>query len=199
MSKHSTKSKSTPSSGVTGNGGGMSGASATGDERRTGMMSGAANLAHEAADTVRDAASASASSVKRQVTQVLDKQVASGADLIRQVARSTRHAADDLERDIPQVAGVIRAVADRADTYANDLTTKSLDDIIRSASEFTRRQPAVVFGAAAMAGFLILRMMKAGSEQREGGHGMAPRSSTGDMGHRQGSAGTMGGSGDHVS
>ena len=51
----------------------------TRNEGLTGLMSGAANLAHEAADTMMEAASTSASSVKRQVSEVLDRQVASGA------------------------------------------------------------------------------------------------------------------------
>jgi hypothetical protein len=35
-----------------------------------------------------------------------------------------------------------------------------VDELIGGASDFTRRQPAVVFGLAAVAGFLALRTLK---------------------------------------
>jgi hypothetical protein len=196
VSKQSTKSRSSSiSSG--GNGGGGAGKQ---DENQSGMMAGASNLAHEAADSVMHAASSGASSVKRQVTQALDKQVASGADVISQVASSTRRAADDLEREVPQLAGVVRSMADKVDTYADDLKTKSVDDLVRSASDFARRQPAAVFGFAAIAGFLVYRMLTTASEQSERRRSVSDMGSypSRDRGYR-GSAGNMGESGDYIS
>lgn len=194
MSKQSTKSRSSSTSSG-GNGGGTTG---TRDENSAGMMAGASHLAHEAADSVMDAASSGASSVKRQVTQALDRQVASGADVISQVASSTRRAADDLERDVPQLAGVIRTMADKVDTYAGDLKTKSVDDLVRSASDFARRQPAAVFGFAAIAGFLAYRMLTTASGHEERSRSSDMRRYRSDMGYR-GSDSTMGESGDYVS
>jgi hypothetical protein len=44
--------------------------------------------------------------------------------------------------------------------YAEDLRDQSVDQLVRTASAFTRRQPAMVFGLAALAGFLALRTLK---------------------------------------
>jgi hypothetical protein len=165
----------------------MSATPDTNDESRSGIASGAAHLAHEAADSVMHAASTGASSVKRQVTEVLDKQVASGADVISRVASSTRRTADDLEREVPQLAGVIRSVADTVDTYADDLKDKSMEDIVRSASDFTRRQPAAVFGFAAITGFLLFRALKSASEHSR----MSDMGDRDDMGYARRSPGSM--------
>jgi hypothetical protein len=37
---------------------------------------------------------------------------------------------------------------------------KSAEELMRTASDFTRRQPALVFGLASLAGFVLLRVLK---------------------------------------
>jgi hypothetical protein len=44
--------------------------------------------------------------------------------------------------------------------YADGLRHQSAEQLMRGASDFTRRQPAVVFGLAALAGFFVLRTLK---------------------------------------
>jgi hypothetical protein len=51
-------------------------------------------------------------------------------------------------------------LADKVEGYAEDFQDQTVDHLIRSASDFTRRQPALVFGLAAVAGFFIFRTMK---------------------------------------
>ena len=101
-----------------------------------------------------------AASVTSQIQDVLDEQVVRGARTITTVARSARRAADELQSDAPQIAGLVRGVADRVQEYSRILETQSATDIYQAASDFTRRQPAVVFGVAALAGFFALRTLK---------------------------------------
>jgi predicted RNA-binding Zn ribbon-like protein len=71
-----------------------------------------------------------------------------------------RFAALALELDVQaQLVGRI-GVADRLDSYASDLRDQSVDQLVQAASNYTRRQPAVVFGLAALAGFFALRTIK---------------------------------------
>jgi hypothetical protein len=112
---------------------------------------------------VKQAASETAETVTRGVKQLLDRQVKGGADMLGTVARSANRVAEDLDRDAPQVAGLIRTFAGRADDYAVQLRAQSFDQLVRNASEFTRRQPALVFGLAALAGFFALRTLKSSS------------------------------------
>lgn len=168
MSKQSVKQKSRPRGASDpadrARGDGMRRGQAAGaserSKRPSGVMSKASGIAYGAADTVMQAASDGASGISRQVTDVLDRQVSGGADVISQVASSTRLAADDLDDKAPQIAEMVRNVADRIDGYADGLRGKSVDEIIGTASDFARRQPAAVFGLSAMLGFLVFRSLK---------------------------------------
>lgn len=104
--------------------------------------------------------SVSASTITSQVQETLDQQVVRGARMITNVAHSARRAADELETDAPQIAGLVRGMADRVEEYSHNLEHQSVTDIYETASDFTRRQPAVVFGIAALAGFFALRTLK---------------------------------------
>jgi hypothetical protein len=120
----------------------------------------ASTLAGETAEKVKQAASDTAASLTGEVKQLLDRQVGGGADMLGFAARSAKRAAEDLERDSPQMASLVRSLAGRMDGYADGLRDQSIDQLIRKASDFTRRQPALVFGLAALAGFFALRTVK---------------------------------------
>jgi hypothetical protein len=120
----------------------------------------ASSLAGDAADKVKQAASDTAASLSGEVKEMLNRQVDRSAETVGYVARSAKRAADDLERDCPQVAGLVRSMSSQIDGYADFLHNQSVDQLWRSAADFTRRQPAVVFGLAALAGFFVLRTVK---------------------------------------
>ena len=123
-------------------------------------MSAASSRAGEAAGKVKQAASDTADTVTGEVKELLNRQVGGGADMLCHVARSARHAAADLEHDSPQIAGLARSLASQVDRYADGLRDQSIDEIWRTATDFTRRQPALVFALAALAGFFALRTVK---------------------------------------
>ena len=87
-------------------------------------------------------------------------QVGHGAAVVGRFANATKRAAADLDQESPQVAGMVRGVADRLDDFADGLRDQSVDELVRAASDYTRRQPAIVFGLAALAGFFALRTFK---------------------------------------
>jgi hypothetical protein len=103
------------------------------------------------------------SNLTSQMQNVLDQQVVKGAKMMSNVANSTRRAADELQTDAPQLAGLVRGMADRLQDYSRNLEQQSVTDIYRGASDFTRQQPAIVFGLAALAGFFALRTLKSSS------------------------------------
>src|SRR4029078_11693495 len=69
----------------------------------------------------RPRATQSASPLTSQVQGVMDKQVVKGAKLVSNVANSVRRAANDLETDTPQLAGMVRGMADRLQDSSLDL------------------------------------------------------------------------------
>jgi ElaB/YqjD/DUF883 family membrane-anchored ribosome-binding protein len=123
-------------------------------------LSNASTKAGEAADKVQQAISDTTETVTEQVKQVLDRQVGNGADIVGQVASAVKRAAQELDRDAPQLASVVRATAQQIDSCASSLRDQSVDQLMHDAADFTRRQPAMVFGLAALAGFFALRTLK---------------------------------------
>jgi len=123
-------------------------------------LSSASSIAEEAAEKVKQAASDTAATVTGEMKELLNRQVGGGAAVLGYVARSAKRAAEDLDRDSPQVAGLVRTLATQIDGYADGLRDQSVDRIWQSAADFTRRQPALVFGLAALAGFFALRTVK---------------------------------------
>ena len=105
----------------------------------------------------------SGETISSHVQELLDQQVVKGAKVVSNVANSARRAADELETETPQLADLVRGMADQLQDYSRNLENQSVTDIYQTASDFTRRQPAVVFGLAALAGFFALRTFKSSS------------------------------------
>lgn len=70
----------------------------------SGAFSKASDLAREAADTAKQSAADGASTITNQVKEMLDRQVGSGAEVIGQLASSTKRAAEDLDERAPLVS-----------------------------------------------------------------------------------------------
>jgi hypothetical protein len=121
-------------------------------------LSQVSNAAQSATSTARKAASEA--TITDQVKELLDSQLASGVEMVGHLGNSAKRAAADLDRNAPQLAGLVRGVGDRIESYADDMRDQSVDELFRSASNFTRRQPALVFGLAALAGFFAFRTIK---------------------------------------
>ena len=120
----------------------------------------ASGAAREAGTKAQQIASDAASSVNEQVREMLDKQIGESWNFAGQIASSFKVAADDLSQKSPFAAGLVRNLAEKVETYAEEFQDQTVEQVFRSAADFTRRQPAVVFGLAALAGFLILRTAK---------------------------------------
>jgi len=70
----------------------------------------------------------------------------------------------------------VRGAAERVEEFSDDMRGKSVDELMRTASDFTRRQPALVFGLASLAGFVLLRVLKSNSpDNSRDGHRGAER------------------------
>jgi hypothetical protein len=120
-----------------------------------------------ASDTARDAgaqakrtAEGAASSLTDSIIGLLNQQLGAGADAAGRFASSMRLAAHDMERENPMLADLVRGLAHNVDAYADALENQTVEQLTKSASDFTRRQPALVFGLAAVAGFFAFRTFK---------------------------------------
>jgi hypothetical protein len=120
----------------------------------------ASDAARDAAEKAKRAASDAASSVSDHVMGLLNDQIGVGAQSANHFAGSMRIAADDLERESPLLAGLVRGFSHNVDHYADRLEDQTVEQLVKNASDLTRRQPALVFGLAALAGFFAYRTFK---------------------------------------
>ena len=81
----------------------------------------ASDMARDATEQAKHAATATASTVTQNVKDLLDRQIGGGADLAGHFANSVRLAADDLAKESPMVAGFVRSFANTVDGYAEGL------------------------------------------------------------------------------
>ena len=131
-----------------------------GTKATTGAGSSISEIAQQATEKAKDSVSTAATTATNHVKDLLDQQVTSGAEIVGHLASSAKRAASDLDRDAPQIAGIVRDVANKMEGFAKDMQAQSVDQLWRAASDFTRRRPAVVFGAASLAGFFVYRALK---------------------------------------
>jgi ElaB/YqjD/DUF883 family membrane-anchored ribosome-binding protein len=115
--------------------------------------------AHTGSST--QASTASAPDVER-LRSILDQPISTGADFVQQIARSARGLADNLDDGAPQLAQMVRRAAGSAESFSRDIRDKSVHELVEVTQDFARRQPALFVGAAATAGFLLARIIKAG-------------------------------------
>jgi ElaB/YqjD/DUF883 family membrane-anchored ribosome-binding protein len=127
------------------------------------------NLRAKTADTVSDLGDAAkktadtlVSATTEKLKDVANQQVAAGADFVGHVGASVRAAGKHLESNAPQIARLVLSAAQTIETSADQLRAQSIDELARSTAEFARQRPEIVFGVAAVSGFLLFRLLNAG-------------------------------------
>ena len=120
-------------------------------------------IARETGAKAKRAALEAASSATDQVKDLIDRQLSGGVQFASEFANSVRQSTTELQDKSPFLAGAVEILADKIEEYAEGLEDQTVDHLYRTASDFTRRQPAVVFGLAALAGFFVYRAVKAAS------------------------------------
>ena len=110
----------------------------------------------------KDAAASLASDASQKAKGLLNMQVSAWLRFGRSCGASpVRCAADNLD---PERSASWRAwFAARPNGWKSFRETsagQTVEDLVRTASEFTRRQPALIFGLASLAGFLAFRVLK---------------------------------------
>src|SRR6185503_9387580 len=91
-------------------------------------------------------------------------------------------------QNAPQLAGFVGTAADAIEDLSGTMRDSTVEDLFQAASQFTRRQPAAVFGMAAVAGFFLFRVLKVDGSDRRGQGG-------GSLGGGSLGSGSFGGSG----
>ena len=115
----------------------------------------------EAADAAKDMASGAADHLQDQVHE----QQRSGADFVERFAGNIRHAARAFESDAPFAARGISSAAEYVEDAAEKIRNGSFRDLVDGATDFAKRQPAAFLGISVLAGFAVIRFLKASGGQ----------------------------------
>ena len=123
--------------------------------KTTDTISDLGGAAKQAADTLVSAAT-------EKLKDIANQQVAAGADLVGHVGKSVRVAGEHLNPQAPYLARFAFSAAQTIEQSADQLRGESIESLARSTAEFARQRPEIVFGVAAVSGFLLFRLLNAG-------------------------------------
>ena len=123
--------------------------------KTTDTISDLGGAAKQAADTLVSAAT-------DKLKDIANQEVVAGADLVGRVGKSVRVAGEHLKTNAPYLARFAFSAAQRIDQSADQLRGQSIEDLARSTADFARQRPEIVFGVAAVSGFLLFRLLNAG-------------------------------------
>lgn len=122
----------------------------------------------EATDAAKDAASGAADHLQDKARE----QQRSGADFIERFAGNIRDAARAFDSDAPFASRGINSAADYVEDAARKIRDGSFRDLLDGATEFAKRQPAAFLGVSVLAGFAVVRFLKASGAQSSGSQGV---------------------------
>lgn len=124
----------------------------------------------DTADRLKQKVSSFGEQASERVRNMADQQKRMGAERVGSIARAVRSAAGNLEGEMPAAAEFIEDAARRLEQTAGDLRDRSVDDILSDVTAFARRQPALFFGGALLAGFVLSRFLKSSPPEGNSGH-----------------------------
>ena len=102
--------------------------------------------------------------VKDKAMEVASEQMSAGADHLRTAAQAVHGAARELESTMPEWAGYVRDIGQRLENFASDLKDGGVDDLLGKVGDFSKNQPALLFGGALIAGFALSRFVKSSAQ-----------------------------------
>ncbi|MPZ36040.1 MAG: hypothetical protein GEV13_34645 [Rhodospirillales bacterium] len=113
-------------------------------------------------DEATGVARAVGEAVGKKVEEVADKSKQAGADAVAGLGRTASTIADSVAEQSPAIADYVRGAGEKIDRLATDLRDKKVGDLMTSAVQFGRSQPVVMIAGAALVGFALSRLIKAG-------------------------------------
>ncbi len=120
-------------------------------------------------DSIKDKASAKAAEFKDQYADKARGYAEQGKERasagLDSVAKMIGDGAGQVDGALGEVYGdYVRKAAGAVSDFSDTLRDKDVDELIDDARDLVRRSPAIAIGAAAAAGFVLARIIKAGSE-----------------------------------
>lgn len=138
----------------------------------------AAPRANAKPSPLKEKASAATETVKKEAKALKQQAAKRAHEVATQGKDRTTDALDNVAKLIGDAAATVdarvgaqygdytRKAAEAVESFATTLKGKDVDDLVKDAGEFVRKSPAVAIGAAAAVGFVLARLIKAGSDDK---------------------------------
>ena len=107
----------------------------------------------------KETAQTLAGSAGEAITSTIEEQKSAGAAAVAKAAQSAREAAESLEKDAPQIAGIIKSAATSVESFSNDIKDKTVTEIMDGVADFAQRRPMAFLACGVVAGMLMSRML----------------------------------------
>lgn len=140
------------------------------------------SLKQQGRDTVHDVSEAA----QHQAESLYNRQRDTAAEQTHKFTNVFNKMADEFDnQQQPYFSQQARKLADTADRFSNKLRDKDLKSLCQEAQSYSRREPALFFGGAIAAGFLITRFLRSSgqhshsSSQHDYSSGSQPGQSSG--------------------
>jgi len=126
--------------------------------------------AREKIDEFGSAAREAAADAGDKIKEGVGAQQHAGADLAHRFAKDLRSAAHAFDQNSPFAARAIETAAGYVDAAAEKVRNGSLNDLMDNVTSFARRQPAAFLGLSVLAGFAMVRFLKASGNAASSGN-----------------------------
>jgi hypothetical protein len=141
--------------------------------------------AKTATRAVKEQASEFAADIGHELSKTAEAQKMRGVEAIQSFARAIGCAAAELEHQSPQIAHSVRDAAHKVEGLSNNISNRSVDELLKAATDLARAQPMLFIGGAVAAGFALSRFLKSGAN----GHREKARGETGQGSQMSGPGG----------
>jgi hypothetical protein len=137
-------------------------------QRASDAVSATSDLAREKLDELGTVAKETAGQAAEKMKEQVGAQQQAGADYAQRFAENIRGAAKAFEQDTPIAARTIEMAADYVEDAAGKFREGSINDVIDGVTSFARHQPAAFLGLSVLAGFAVVRFLKASGGSQSG-------------------------------
>jgi hypothetical protein len=120
--------------------------------------------AADLAEAAKDIAGQATGKLKEAVSD----RASSSAEYVGTLAETIRRAAREFDAELPLAGRYIRKAADQVEGVSDSIKNGNLNDLVRSAQTFARRQPTAFLGLAVLAGFGLVRFLKSSADNDDG-------------------------------
>ncbi|SEQ74614.1 hypothetical protein SAMN05421690_100114 [Nitrosomonas sp. Nm51] len=104
---------------------------------------------------------------KQETSKIAEQQLQNVAQQINSIANALIKTADNMEDGQSWIADGTRQTAQALDKVSGSLRDSDVGTLVRNFEDYTRRQPVVVLGGAAIAGFFLVKFLKNSSNHTQ--------------------------------